>query len=143
MNRSGLRDPNQEYPNSRDNSERIDNSRYISNMCRNGPMPISRHKQTDLICILIYLFVLVLTLILFLIDFLIAEDIPEPKFEDLSFWNQLASMLNLSFTSVALCGLSIVAIGILLLVLILILPAIMGYISLLLCFAILGLILYD
>lgn len=120
-----------------------DKERYVSNLCRNGPYPITRHHCTDLLCLVAFIVLMLITIILFIIN-LASHQLEEPaKFSKLSFFQQVAySMWSLSsFVSLVCAG--VIAIGIILLLLVLAAPKVMGIATIIISLGLFSLMVYD
>lgn len=133
----------QDYDNISDHEQFVDmnNHRYISNICRNGPIPLTRHWATDKICTILFLLLLVGTITTFLINYFHylsyadADRDYDPR--DLPLFDTVAFLLwhnNINQLGVTLL---IVATAIILILIAIFIPVCVGYLIILISYGLL------
>ena len=112
-------------------------------MCRNGPVPNTRHESTDVACLAIFTLVVVTCANLFLLDLYNFSSSSEVQFTDLGFFNRVGYTLKDSLPFTLLACLAIIGTAFLFLILTFFVPKVMGYFTILSCFGLLVFFLYE
>lgn len=137
-----------DYENISDHEQFIDmnNHRYISNICRNGPIPITRHWATDKICTIIFLLLFIITVVTYLINYFhylsYSDSDRDYDPQDLPLFETVAYLLYYNMLNQLGVTILIVATAIVLIAIAILLPVCVGYLIILISYGLLFGMLY-